>query len=356
MEGKLKELAQRNIELETLMSNPATIADQKLFKSLTKEHSHIAPIIQKYKDLEKMKSELTGTRELLKEEKDKEMQQLLKSEETDLVEKINAAEEKLTELLLPKDDNSGKNIIVEIRAGTGGDEAALFARDIFRMYSRYCDSQGWKLDVISINATGKDGYKEIIFSISGEEAYDNLKYESGTHRVQRIPATEANGRIHTSAITVAVLTEAEESDVEINPDDLRIDVYRSSGHGGQSVNTTDSAVRITHIPSGLVVTCQDEKSQHKNKAKALKILRARLYEIAERERMAEESEMRRSQVGSGDRSEKIRTYNYPQSRVTDHRIGLTLHSLESILDGALDDIIVNLKKYDKEQLLKSSKS
>lgn len=356
MEGKLKELAERNAELENLMSNPDTIADQKLFKSLTKEHSQIAPIIQKYKELEKMKTELADTRELLKEEKDKEMQQLLKSEEINLEERINSAEEKLTEMLLPKDPNSGKNIIVEIRAGTGGDEAALFARDIFRMYSRYCDSHGLKLDVISVNATGKDGYKEIIFSVSGEEAYDSLKYESGTHRVQRIPATEASGRIHTSAITVAVLTEAEESDVEISPEDLRIDVYRSSGHGGQSVNTTDSAVRITHIPSGMVVTCQDEKSQLKNKTKALKILRARLFEIAEKERMAQESEMRRSQVGSGDRSEKIRTYNFPQSRVTDHRIGLTLHSLESILNGALDEMISELKKYEKEQMLKSSNS
>ena len=222
------------------------------------------------------------------------------------------------------------------------------------MYSRYVDTKKWKLEVINANTASKDGLKEIIFSVSGADAYDNLKYESGTHRVQRVPDTEASGRIHTSAATVAVLPEAEESDVEIAPEDLRIDVYRSSGHGGQSVNTTDSAVRITHVPSGLVVTCQDEKSQLKNKTKALKILRARLFDIAEKERMAEESQMRRSQIGSGDRSEKIRTYNFPQSRVTDHRIGLTLHSLEKILDGDIDELVDNLKKFEQEQLLKSS--
>lgn len=355
MEDRLIEIKKRHAELESLISKPETIADQKLYKQLTMEHFRLVPTVQKYQEYEKIKKEFNDAKEIIGSEKDPEMKEMLKAEIAGLEEKIQTISQELTILLLPKDPNSGKNILTEIRAGTGGDEAALFARDLFRMYSRYVDTKGWKMDVISANATGKDGLKEIIFSVAGNDAYDNLKYESGTHRVQRVPETEASGRIHTSAVTVAVLPEAEESDVEISQDDLRIDVYRSSGHGGQSVNTTDSAVRITHIPSGLVVTCQDEKSQHKNKAKALKILRARLFEIVEKERMAEESEIRRSQIGSGDRSEKIRTYNFPQSRVTDHRIGLTLHSLESVLDGNLDELLNNLKKYDQEQLLKSSK-
>jgi peptide chain release factor 1 len=258
-------------------------------------------------------------------------------------------------MLLPKDPDSGKDIIMEIRAGTGGDEAALFAADLFRMYTRYADSKGWKVEYLEVNANEIGGFKEISFSIKSPEAYDTFKYESGVHRVQRVPETEAQGRIHTSAVTVAVLPEAEEDEIQIDPNDIRVDVYRSSGHGGQSVNTTDSAVRITHIPTGMVVTCQDEKSQIKNKAKALRVLSARLLEKANSERMAKESEMRRSQVGSGDRSERIRTYNYPQSRVTDHRIGLTLYSLERIMEGEMNDIIDALKKYDNESLLKSLK-
>ena len=240
---------------------------------------------------------------------------------------------------------------MEIRAGTGGEEAALFAADLFRMYSRYADVKGWKIEYLSVSATGIGGYKEIIVSVKSPEAYDHLKYESGGHRVQRVPTTEAGGRIHTSAVTVAVLAEAEEDEININPDDLRIDVYRSSGHGGQSVNTTDSAVRITHLPTGMVVTCQDEKSQHKNKAKALRVLRARLLEKANRERMEREAAIRKSQVGSGDRSERIRTYNFPQSRLTDHRIGLTLYSLENILEGDLDPVIDALKKNEIEEQL-----
>ncbi|MBN2039568.1 MAG: peptide chain release factor 1 [Spirochaetes bacterium] len=355
MENRLNEMMKRNSELESLISQPETIADQQLYKKLTMEHSRLAPLAQKYNEYTKAKKTLEDDKELLAQETDKEMKDLLTVEIEELEEKLETVEEELKILLLPKDPNSGKDIIIEIRAGTGGEEAALFARDLYRMYTRYIESRGWKTEIISVNATGADGLKEMIFSVSGDDAYDNLKYESGTHRVQRVPATEASGRIHTSAVTVAVLPEAEESEVEISPEELRIDVYRSSGHGGQSVNTTDSAVRITHIPSGLVVTCQDEKSQHKNKAKALKILRARLFEIIEGERMAEESQKRRSQVGSGDRSEKIRTYNFPQSRVTDHRIGLTLHSLETILDGELDDLIEEIQKYDQEQLLKASK-
>lgn len=355
MENRLTELMKRNSELEILISKPETIANQKLYKQLTMEHSRLVPLAQKYNEFEKTRKTLEDDRDLLKQEKDKEMKDLLTAEIEELEEKFEVIEQELKILLLPKDPNSGKDIIIEIRAGTGGEEAALFARDLFRMYSRYIEENGWKNEIISVNSSGADGFKEIIFSVTGEDAYDKLKYESGTHRVQRVPTTEASGRIHTSAVTVAVLPEAEENEIEISPEELRIDVYRSSGHGGQSVNTTDSAVRITHIPSGIVVTCQDEKSQHKNKAKALKILRARLFEIREKERMAEESEMRRSQVGSGDRSEKIRTYNFPQSRVTDHRIGLTLHSLETVLDGELDELIEAIQKYDQEQLLKAAK-
>ena len=350
----LNEIKARYDELESSIVKPEIISDQKLYKQLTLEHSRLVPVIQKNHEFIKIKKEIKESRQLLNGEKDQEMKELLKTEISSLEEKLEDIENDLTILLLPKDPNSGKNILVEIRAGTGGDEAALFARDLFRMYSRYVDMQRWKIEVISANVTGKDGLKEIIFSVTGADAYDNLKFESGTHRVQRVPDTEASGRIHTSAATVAVLPEAEESDIEIDPEDLRIDVYRSSGHGGQSVNTTDSAVRITHIPTGSVVTCQDEKSQLKNKTKALKILRARLFEIEESKRMAEESQIRRAQVGSGDRSEKIRTYNFPQSRVTDHRIGLTLHSLEKVLDGELDEIIDGLIKFEQEQLLKSS--
>ncbi len=352
MEEKLKHIVNRSKEIEAEISKPEVISNQDKYKALTMELSQLSPVVQNYNVYIKTKDELNSNKKMLLEEDDDEMKELLKTEIDELSEKLNNSENELMIMLLPKDPNSGKDVIMEIRAGTGGEEASLFARDLLRMYTRYVDSKGWKFELMSANMSGVDGYKEVSFSINGKECYDNLKYESGVHRVQRIPTTESSGRIHTSAVTVAVLTEAKENDIEISPEELRIDVYRSSGHGGQSVNTTDSAVRITHIPSGIVVTCQDEKSQHKNRAKALRVLRARLFEIAERERMEEESKTRRSQVGSGDRSEKIRTYNFPQSRVTDHRIQLTLHSLENVLSGELDEIIDALKKFDNEQALK----
>jgi peptide chain release factor 1 len=313
----------------------------------------VAPIVQKYEELKKYRKELEDSRILVKEESDEEMKNMLRTEISDLEEKIKLLEEKLLIMLLPKDPNSGKDIIMEIRAGTGGDEAALFAADLFRMYSRYLDSQGWKIEIIEVSQTEIGGYKEVLFSVRNPEAYDRLKLESGVHRVQRVPTTESGGRIHTSAVTVAILPEAEENEIHINPEDLRIDVYRSTGHGGQSVNTTDSAVRITHIPTGMVVTCQDEKSQLKNKAKALRVLRARLLEKTLMEKMDKESEMRKSQVGSGDRSERIRTYNFPQSRVTDHRVGITIYSLETFLAGEIGSMLEALRKYEIEQKLKS---
>ncbi|MDY6935761.1 MAG: peptide chain release factor 1 [Spirochaetota bacterium] len=353
MVERLEELQRRLKDLEIEMVDPEVISDQNKYKILSKEYSSITPIIQKYEDFKIQNMELTDTKKLLKEENDNEMKDFLSSEIEEIENRIEVLEEELTLLLIPRDPDSDKDVIMEIRAGTGGDEAALFASDLFRMYCRFADSKGWKLDFIYSNPTGIDGYKEVIFSISGSEVYGNLKYESGVHRVQRIPATESSGRVHTSAVTIAVLPEVEESEIEINPDDLRVDVYRSSGHGGQSVNTTDSAVRITHIPSGIVVTCQDEKSQHKNRSKAMRVLRARLHERTEMERMEKEAVIRRSQVGSGDRSEKIRTYNFSQSRVTDHRIGLTLYSLDSVLRGDLNEFITKLKKNDSERQLTS---
>ncbi len=352
MEEKLNEISKRLKDIEEQMSNPEVISDQNLFRNLNRERTRLAPIVQAFGDYKKMKQEYSDSKELLESESDEEMKEMLQSEISGLEEKIKTSEEKLLIMLLPKDPNSGKDVIMEIRAGTGGEEAALFAADLLRMYNRYCDIKGWKLEFIDGNYTEIGGYKEVIFSIRSPEAYDSLKYESGVHRVQRVPTTESGGRVHTSAVTVAVLSEAEDDDLVIDPSDLRIDVYRASGHGGQSVNTTDSAVRITHVPTGMIVTCQDEKSQHKNKAKAMRVLRARLFEKINKERMDKESELRRAQVGTGDRSERIRTYNFPQSRVTDHRIGLTLYSLESVLDGSLEDVIEPLKKDEIQKLLK----
>ena len=356
MEGKLKEIKARYVEIEQYLSNPDIISDQKRFRELNKEHSQLAPVVARYDEYTKYRKELADSRELYKSEDDSSMKEMLQIEIADLEEKIEILEEKLMVLLLPKDPHSGKDIIVEIRAGTGGDEAALFAANLFRMYTRYAEENKWKVEILEAASNEIGGYKEISFSLRGDDAYDSMKYESGVHRVQRVPETESQGRIHTSAVTVAVLPEAEDDELEIDPNDLRVDVYRSSGHGGQSVNTTDSAVRITHIPTGMVVTCQDEKSQLKNKVKAMRVLKARLLEIANSERMAKESEMRKTMVGSGDRSERIRTYNYPQSRVTDHRIGLTLYSLESIMDGNMDEVVEALKKFEVEKLLKTVQS
>ncbi len=354
MENKLNEISAKFHDIEERMSRPEIISDVNQFRNLTKERSLLAPIIHSFVEYKRLKGEYKNSSGLLETEKDEEMKEMLKADVAELQKKISDLEEKLLFMLLPKDPNSGKDLLIEIRAGTGGEEAALFAAVLFRMYSRYVDIKGWKFEFIDANYTGIGGYKEVVFSIKNAEAYDMMKYESGVHRVQRIPTTESGGRIHTSAVTVVVLAEAEDNDVVIDPNDIRIDVYRSSGHGGQSVNTTDSAVRLTHIPSGMVVTCQDEKSQLKNKAKALRVLRARLYEKELKEKMARESELRKAQIGSGDRSERIRTYNFPQSRVTDHRIGLTLYSLDSILDGNIDVLIEPLKKHEIEQLLKTT--
>ncbi|MFP4563490.1 MAG: peptide chain release factor 1 [Spirochaetia bacterium] len=356
MFDKLDRLEARFKEIETLISDPAVMKDAVRYRSLLQEHAHLQDTVETYKDFKRVKEELEESNLLADEETDPEMRKMAREEVKRLNKRKQELEEELRILLIPKDPLAGKNIIMEIRAGTGGEEAALFAADLFRMYSRFAEKRNWKIEIMSANGTGIGGFKEIVFSIAGKNVYEELKYESGGHRVQRVPETESGGRIHTSAVTVAVLPEAEETDVDVRNEDLKIDVYRSSGPGGQSVNTTDSAVRITHLPSGLVVTCQDEKSQHKNKAKALRVLRARLYEMEERKRQQERAEARRNQIGSGDRSERIRTYNFPQNRVTDHRINLTLYKLEAVLQGDMEELVENLKMSDREQLLSTEAS
>jgi len=349
---KLDFLTDKYKELNLKISDPEIIADNTVWTKYVKEHADIEPVVIKYREYKKTVSELSDAKEMLEEAKDKEFEEMVKNEIAELTDKMETLEQELKFLLLPKDPNDEKNVFVEIRAGTGGEEAALFAGTLFRMYNRYAERRGWTSEIISSNATNIGGFKEVIFMLEGKGAYSRLKYESGVHRVQRIPSTESGGRIHTSAATVAVLPEAQDVDVDINPNDLRIDVFRSSGHGGQSVNTTDSAVRITHIPTGLVVSFQDEKSQLKNKEKALKVLKARLLDMEIARQNQEIAQSRKSQVGSGDRSERIRTYNYPQGRVTDHRIGLTLYQLENFLDGDLEEMIDALITSDQAEKLK----
>ena len=339
-------------ELSAKISDPSVMANQAEWRKLCKEHAELEILVNVYREYKGVIDELEADKEMLEEEKDKEMRDMLQDEISELTSKQEELENKIQILLLPKDPNDDKNVFLEIRAGAGGEEAALFAYSLFRMYSRYAEKNRWQVEIMSVNETDLGGFKEVVCMIKGHGAYSKLKYESGVHRVQRVPDTESSGRIHTSTVTVAVLPEVDDVEIEINDKDLKIDVYRASGNGGQCVNTTDSAVRITHLPTGMVVTCQDEKSQLKNKEKAMKVVRARLFEQAEAERNAGIAEDRRSQVGTGDRSERIRTYNYPQGRVTDHRIGLTLYKLESFLDGDIDEVLNALITADQSEKMK----
>ena len=347
MFDKLEDLLIRYEEIMGELQEPDVVNDQSRFRKLMKEQNDLTPIVEAYKEYKNCKQNIEDSLSLLEEESDEEMKELAKEELSESKKRVEELEQELKILLLPKDPNDDKNVIVEIRAGAGGDEAALFAAEIYRMYVHYADSRRWKTEMISLNENGIGGFKEVVFMINGQGAYSRLKYESGVHRVQRIPVTESGGRIHTSTATVAIMPEAEEVDVEIDMNDCRFDVFRASGNGGQCVNTTDSAVRLTHIPTGIVISCQDEKSQLKNKDKALKVLRARLYELECQKKQDAESEARRSQIGTGDRSEKIRTYNFPQGRVTDHRIKFTTHRLENIMNGDLDEIIDNCVAADQ---------
>jgi peptide chain release factor 1 len=351
---KFADLEDKIADLEGRLSDPGLVADQKAYQKIVREHAHLHKLNTLYQQYQRVQAEIRENRAILHDEgEDQEMRELVKSELEDLATRSEKLDQEIKIILLPKDPNDERNIFLEIRAGTGGDEAALFAGDLFRMYCRYAEHMGWRVEVMSSSPQGSGGFKEIIALISGEQVYSKLKYESGVHRVQRVPETEAQGRIHTSAVTVAVLPEADEVEVNIEMNELKFDVFRSSGPGGQSVNTTDSAVRVTHLPTGLVVICQDEKSQHKNKAKALTVLRARLLDQMEQQRHDQISQDRKSQVGSGDRSERIRTYNFPQGRMTDHRINLTLYKLESIINGKLDEVIYPLIAHDQAEKLKA---
>lgn len=355
MFNKLKGVENRFLELEELLGNPKIIQDRDLYQNYSQEHAELNKIVSVYKNYKQIIEELEDSSELLKDA-DSEIKKLAREEVNSLSTEREKREKELKKLLIPKDPLDVKNVLIEIRAGTGGEEASLFANDLFRMYSRYAENRSWKVEIMNHHTMGAGGLKEIVAMINGKGAYNRFKYESGTHRVQRVPTTETQGRIHTSAVTVAVLPEAEEVEVHIDPGEIKVDVYRSSGPGGQSVNTTDSAVRITHLPTGLVVTCQDEKSQLKNKNRAMKVLRARLLDSKIREQNEKRSEERKSQIGSGDRSERIRTYNFPQGRVTDHRIGLTLYKLESIMQGDMDDIIDQLTTFYQTQALQNAES
>ncbi len=339
-------------ELEGKLVDPAVLGDQHEYGKVAKEHARVTRLHDLYQEFKQVEQELADSQELLQVEDDDEMRELVKAEINDLSQHREKLENDLRIMLLPRDPNDEKNTLLEIRAGTGGDEAALFVSDLFRMYSKYAEMQGWKVEVMSSNPIGIGGFKEIIALISGNQVFSKMKFESGVHRVQRVPETETQGRVHTSAVTVAVMPEAEEVELKIDPNELRFDVFRSSGPGGQSVNTTDSAVRITHLPTGLIVTCQDEKSQHKNKAKALKVMRARLLDQVEQEQKDRISQERKSQVGTGDRSERIRTYNYPQGRLTDHRINLTIYKLDDVMMGKLDSVVDPLIAHSQAETLK----
>ena len=347
MFDKLEGLVDRLDTVLQELNDPDVAGNQNRFRDLMKEQNELTPIVEKYKEYKAEKQNIEDSLMLLEEESDEEMKELAKEELNESKANVERLEEELKILLIPKDPMDDKNIIVEMRAGAGGDEAALFAAEIYRMYVKYAESRRWKTEMMSLNENGIGGFKEVTFMIQGQGAYSRLKYESGVHRVQRVPETESGGRIHTSTITVAIMPEAEEIDFQLDLNDCKFDVFRASGNGGQCVNTTDSAVRLTHIPTGIVVSCQDEKSQLKNKDKALKVLRSRLYELEQQKAHDEEAAKRKSQIGTGDRSEKIRTYNYPQGRVTDHRIKLTLHRLENVLNGDLDEIIDSLIAADQ---------
>jgi peptide chain release factor 1 len=352
MLNKLQQIEDRYEQITNLLADPEVIADHVQYQKHAKIHASLTPVTEAFRQYKKVLAAKEEALLLLQDKLEPDFREMVVAELAGLEEKETALFQQLRVLLLPKDPNDEKNVIMEIRAGTGGEEAALFAGVLFRMYARFAEKQGWKTEALDSNPTDLGGFKEVVFEVAGRGAYSKLKFESGVHRVQRVPATESSGRIHTSAATVAVLPEAEEVEVQVSPDDIRIDVFCASGHGGQSVNTTQSAVRITHLPSGIVVSCQDEKSQHKNKERAMKVLRARLLEKAQSEQQGEMANARRLQVGSGDRSERIRTYNYPQGRVTDHRIGLTLHRLEMFLEGDLEEMMQALITTEQAEKLK----
>lgn len=352
-ESKLDSLEIRYHELESLLCSPEVLADSNRVRDLSRERSSLEDVISCYSEYKKSLSDLHEMEALEKTEKDPEFGQYVQTEKERLKGSLSELEQKLTVLLLPKDPNDGKNIFMEIRAGAGGEEAALFAAELLRMYTRYAERQGWKSELVNLNNTGLGGVKEAIVSIQGKEAWSRLKFESGVHRVQRVPHTESSGRVHTSTATVMVLPEVEDFEVVVNESELKIDTYRASGAGGQHVNKTESAIRITHLPSGYVVTCQDERSQRQNREKAMRVLRAHLYDVMVRKKEEEQGKLRKEQVGSGDRSEKIRTYNFPQSRITDHRAGFSVHSIQEIMDGDLVDMTDNLKKWEEAQLLQN---